>query len=718
MCCRSASKKRNWRVVTQTQDTWVSSESLPEKRQIEEDPRTSAVESPSAKRRRTLSAEAKDDNSHINVDQFKAACAKWLSRDTALLVSACISARERRKDFKDTQLALELFLMAPRAYQFYRPLCQLPSVRQLQKHICSWDLQPGLNDNVMNALRLKLKSLPPVKRRCCLCANETRLRPHLFYNLSRDRIVGFYNTGSEKRRSLARKALVLVVRSLAGDWEQPVAYYFQDGTYHTNVTKNLIFQAVIALRGIGANVHALVTSTAPTFLRLSRQLGITTEHPSFLVNDESVVYIFDVPRLMRTTKNVFTRHELRFRDQRASWADVELFFRRDSQARLPLVPELSLDRFEPEKCRNMETEHSVRILNGSVAAGLSAHITSGELPLKAIGTMQFVLYFSRLYNILNTSASTNTNTRESTQAFTGSAQEMCSLQRALEFLRSIRVIDANGACIKSIKCFEYWQITINAVIQLWSVLKDHLPSLYTKRLNQESAEECVFCFLKRQGGNRAQLTPIRFASAFKDLVGQHLVERVLDEDDLVVNVRGMLQRLASSSSSSSSPPSSSSSFPQAIEASASRQIALNVGAASFRDIDLQLYERNAFKRVCEFLLNECLRAHPDCTVCVAYAAKETVDATSKNASSTFGVFISGLEDVFMRNFEELSAEEDVGARMLRLAQEIKYRPPCPDFPVGLVIKLFLRMRIYFTLLRHNKICRDTESRDSLNVMQL
>jgi len=710
--------------LTQTPDTWAPSNSFSGKRRIEKC--KICVESPTAKRRKTLCADNEDYRT--NVDQFKAACAKLLPRDSALLVSACISTRQRRKsrkDFEDRQLALELFLMASSAYQFYRPLCLLPTMRQLQKHICSWDMQPGLNDNVMSALRLKLKSLPPMKRHCCLCANEMRLRPHLFYNLSRDRIIGFYNTGTEKRRSLARKALVLVARSLAGDWEQPIAYYFQDGACQaTSVARNLIFRAIIGLRGIDVNVHALVTSTAPTFLRLSRQLGISIEHPSFLVNDEKVFYVFDVPRLMRTTRNVFTRYELRFRDQKASWADIELFYRRDSQTRLPLVPELSVDYFEADKCRKTKTEYALRILSRSVAASLSAHIASGDLPLKAIGTMEFVLYFSRLYDILNSCASAKT--KEFDQSFTGNTHEMCFLQHALDFLRSIRVIDTNGVYVKSIKCFDRWQITINAVIQLWNTLKEHLPFLRTRRLNQEGIER-VFCSIRRQCGNRARLTPILFTRAFKNIVSEHLVERS-DEDDFMANARRMLKRIASTSSStsssslsSSSSSSSSSSFLQSNEVSAAAiasQVALDVGATSYRDIDLQLYERSAFKRVCEFLLSECLRAHIGCNVCVAYAVKETVDSTTKNASNTFSMYISGLEDVFMRNFEELSAEEGVGSRMLRLAQQIKYRPPCPDFPVNFLIKLFLRMRIYFTLLRHNKICRGVESRDSLNVVQL
>lgn len=645
-----------------------------------------------------------NEDNHVNVDQFKAACTELLPHNSALLVSACINAKAK-KSFEDRQFALELFFMASEAYRFYRPLYLLPTVRQLWRHIRNWDMPPGLNDNVLNALRLKIKSLPPTERHCSLCVNEMRLKPHLFYNLSRDRIIGFHDTGMEKRRTLARKVFVIMACSLVGDWEQPIAYYFHGGTYRTDVLKNLIFQAIIRLKSINVTVHALTTNTSPTFLRLSQLLGISAEHPSFLVNDERVFYVFDVTRLMRVTRNVFRSHELHFREKRASWTDIELFFRRDSQMRLPLAPKLSVGHLEPNRCQKMETKYAVQIFSSSIAAGLSAHIASGELPLETIGTMEFIHNFDQLFDILNSSASTASNTKEFGQAFTGSMHEMSFLQQILDFLKSIKVVDRNGVYVKSIKCFDRWQITINAIIQLWDVLKEYqLPSLCTKRLNQESIER-VFRSIKRQSGNRVRPTPILFTRAFKNLVSKHFLEHSSGGDS-AVNGRKMLKRIASVSSSSVSS--------RGYEDLPGVQVVLDVTVTNYRD--LRLSERSTFKGVCEFLLNECLRAHINCDVCVAYAAKED-SSFNKDASSSFNLYISSLEDTFMRNFEKLSIDENLGMQLLQLAQQIEYKPPCPDFPVAFLVKLFLRMRIYFTLSRHNKVCKGTE-RSSLNVIQL
>lgn len=706
------SKRKHWNISTQTPEAWIYIDSFLRGKKRMEKPEI-RTDSLVAKRRKTLGAE--NENYHMNIDQFKAACADLLPHNSALLVSACINACEKskaRKNFENRQFALELFFMASDAYRFYRPLCLLPTVRQLWRHIRNWDMPPGLNDNVFNALRSKIKSLPPMERHCSLCVNEMQLRPHLFYNLSRDRIVGFHDTGAEKRRTLARKVLVIMACSLVGDWEQPIAYYFHGGTCRADILKSLIFQAIIKLKNVGATVHVLTTNTSPTFLRLSQLLGISVERPSFLVNDERVFYVFDVIRLMRVTRNVFRSHELRFREKRASWTDIELFFRRDSQMRLPLVPKLSVGHLEPKGCQKIETKYAVQVFSNSIAAGLSAHITSGELPLETIGTMEFIHNFDQLFDILNSSASTKSN-KDFGQAFTGSMHEMSFLQQTLDFLKSIKVVDRNGACVKSIKCFDRWQITINAIIQLWDVLKRYqFSSFCMRRLNQEGIER-VFRSIRRQSGNRVRPTPILFTRAFKNLVSKHFLEHSSGGDS-TVNGRKMLKRMASVSSPSASSPSVSS---LSNEVQSGVQIVLSVAATNYRDIDLRLPERSAFKRVCEFLLNECLRTHINCDVCVAYATKEG-SSSNRDASSSFNLYVSSLEDSFMRNFEKLSIEENLGAQMLQLAQQVEYKPPCPDFPVVLLVKLFLRMRIYFTLSRHNKICKGIEARSSLNVIQL
>jgi len=70
----------------------------------------------------------------------------------------------------------------------------------------------------------------------------------------------------------------------------------------------------------------------------------------------------------------------------------------------------------------------------------------------------------------------------------------------LYFIKSIKVINRNDKNVK-VKCFDGWQITINGIIQLWTIIKDHdFQYLQTRRINQDSIEN-FFDSVRQQGGN-------------------------------------------------------------------------------------------------------------------------------------------------------------------------------------------------------------------------
>lgn len=95
----------------------------------------------------------------------------------------------------------------------------------------------------------------------------------------RDEIIGFKDTGNNKSSIPAKNALVIMARSIAGNWKVPVCFCFVESACSSKVLKNLIFDIIlflmiIKLTNIGAKVHALVTDMRSNFMLLSRELGI------------------------------------------------------------------------------------------------------------------------------------------------------------------------------------------------------------------------------------------------------------------------------------------------------------------------------------------------------------------------------------------------------------------------------------------------------------
>lgn len=90
------------------------------------------------------------------------------------------------------------------------------------------------------------------------------------------------------------------------------------------------------------------------------------------------------------------------------------------------------------------------------------------------------------------------------------------------------------------------------------------------------------------------------------------------------------------------------------------------------------------------------------------------------ASNNFCLYIHKLEEVFVKNFENNCYKKNIGGYLFQLAQTVTFELPCPNFPVVYLIKLFLRMRIYYTLSEHNKSCKDKngKSRKLLNILHV
>lgn len=188
---------------------------------------------------------------------------------TAQIDALTKNKRGRRYDNDFKQFALSLFFSSPRNYKNLVNEFALPSIRSLQSFTQSWNIIPGINDKIFDALEFKLKSLASLDKHCILCLDEMSLKAHLFYNISRDEIIGFEDTGYNKLSKPAKSALVVMARSIAGNWKLPICYCFAETTCRSNVLKDLIFNIIIKLRNCGAIVHALVTDMGSNFIQLS-----------------------------------------------------------------------------------------------------------------------------------------------------------------------------------------------------------------------------------------------------------------------------------------------------------------------------------------------------------------------------------------------------------------------------------------------------------------
>lgn len=87
-----------------------------------------------------------------------------------------------------------------------------------------------MQDNVFELLKIKTDTFQDINKYCVLCIDEMSLKAHLFYNISRDMVIGFENIGclnSENSTLLsACNVAVMMVKGVCESWKQPLSYFF------------------------------------------------------------------------------------------------------------------------------------------------------------------------------------------------------------------------------------------------------------------------------------------------------------------------------------------------------------------------------------------------------------------------------------------------------------------------------------------------------------
>lgn len=127
--------------------------------------------------------------------------------------------------------------------------------------------------------------------------------------------------------------------------------------------------------------------------------------------------------------------------------------------------------------------------------------------------------------------------------------------------------------------------------------------------------------------------------------------------------------------------------------------------------------------MCIKYVNENKTALDDSTLYCSFRAYDNEASNFGNLnipSNNFCSFIHQLEEIFVKNFENNYFQKDIGGYLFKLAQDVTSESPCPNFLKIFLIKLFFRMRIYYTWSEHNnKACKGiSKRRKLLNVSHL
>lgn len=638
---------------------------------------------------------------------------KYLTPEIARFIRAQVNLNKTNKfgrryteEFK--RFALTIYFLGPRCYIYLQSIFLLPSTRSLSSFVEKIKFSAGYNKVLFDILKLKVQHMNSQDRFCTICIDEMSIKTNLFYNYASDEVIGLEDNGSTKSVIPASSAAVLMVCGLKAKWKQPIAYVLSSTGYDANDMKSLLDIIVKELANVGLKVVGLVSDMGSNVLELAEGLGVTQNNSKIILGGQQMFYFFDACHLIKAVRNNLLMNEFAWEDKSTSWKYIELFYGKDKSMMNRLAPKLTKSHLEPTNFEKMKVKLATQVISNTVAASLETYVHLKELPETAMATVELIAKFDKLFDIFN--SSTLSSPKKFNNPFKGDTYQLNFLKEMKIYLQQLKVY--KGLKRIKVKFINCWIISINSLIGLWELLQSEgFSFLFTRKITQDSLEN-FFGRIRQQSGNAINPTPIQFTRAFRKLfILNYIHSKSMNcEKDFGVFLTSLSDFNFQNSNN---------------DLLMDNQIkcdSQNVENFRIEKCDYQekpLPEQNAFKYVAGYLIHQCLKIH-SCPTCEhfsrenddcdesnlfihlkAYDNDEHVFGGLKNPDETFYHFIYILEKIFFLNIEKCITNSPAN-HIFNLYKSIpKFNHPCENFPYVYLMKLFLRLRIYYVMKKSN-----------------
>ena len=615
-------------------------------------------------------------------------------------------------------LAISIFHASGKAYCLLSKLFILPSKSSLNRYISRMPDKTGISQGSLKIIEKKVMQMNLQDRECTLCMDEISLKTNLFYSVPSDKIIGLEDFGSYRTNEVATSAFVLLIRSISGNWKQPLGYYLVNGGCPSDIMEDIVKEAIDKLECIGLNIVVVMSDQGSNFYSLATRLEVTPEKPWFVHNGRKIFLMFDPPHLIKSVRNNLIKYSFRFGEHVASWEDIEAVYSRDSALPIRSVPKLTEKHIRPNNFNKMKVKLATQVLSHTVAATICTYVSVGALPSSAMGTAEFIEKFDSTFDCVNSSSLQSTKVLKC--ALSDQTKHQDFMKEAIGFIKGLKVVNGNEEVTGRIKCLKGWVMTLNAILLIWEHLKKtrDFKFLLTRRLNTDPIEN-FFGTIRQQGGNSDNPTPSQFTSAFRKLFFSSFLTSsegncAADFDKLLANFEKKPK---------AKPLVTKPNMPQTLQ----------IGPTDYRDecnVNSDIVKDNATAYVAGYLIHKSQKIH-SCPTCRNAIQCDDLDDNRKRfcffkafdqAETTFGGlhaptndfldYIMKLEDVFFENFSIYTKSLTVGKDILMLLNKIPLPFKCCDeFPLEFIRKLFLRLRIYYSLKFANRELSSTKKKN-------
>ena len=448
------------------------------------------------------------------------ACAEFIATQLS-----CVQRKKKgvRWGENDKATALSLFHSSPKAYRLLKGIFVLPSVSTLRRCMRQVSVYPGFNENILQALKLQVSSMPSTSSLCAIVFDEMSIKESVNYNKERDEVEGLEDFGSGgKSQYIANHATVFLVRGLIAKWKQPLGYFLSSGPIESNMLHSLMLECIDKAEQIGLKVKVVLGDQGSNNRKLfNKCCNVTESEPFFLHNGKKIFALHDPPHLLKNIRNNFKKSGFVIDGTDISWHFVEQFYEFDKKNFVRMAWKLKKRHIVVPPFANLSVKLAAQVLSHSVAAGMSTLVQLGVLPTCAKETAVFIERFDCLFNVFNSGRLKSSSRMRHAMREKSSHHDF--LLQTLAWLDTVQTPSS-----RSLPCLSGWKMAIRCLLDLFEDLHTNhgIDFLLTNRLNQDCVEN-LFSVIRGKGGHRDNPT----AEQFRHALRQVMVDRFFVQSD-------------------------------------------------------------------------------------------------------------------------------------------------------------------------------------------
>lgn len=438
-----------------------------------------------------------------------------------MITMQCFHQKKTAWTTAEKQLALSLFYKSPSNYKFLMKKLgfSLPSLSTIQSWLKVNNMRTGVENVLINKLKLKVESMTIDEKQCVLMFDEISLKKNLKYNHFYDVIEGYEDFGSFGRNPLiANQGLLFYLRGLLYNWKLPFCYYISSGPTKGDMLAKIIKQVVTKLHSIGLQPRILVCDQGANNRNAFSILGSNKVNHQIKINGRCIYTCFDPPHLLKSLRNNFMNEKVQISisGKKVRWYDVLQTYKVDQVSTTTrAMPKLTDKHIHPTNFEKMRVKYAAQIFSHTVSAAILTALATKQLTSEtAVNTAHFVKEINNIFDCLNSRVVKDSNCYKSALSVFRDIPKK-TLQNSLTYFESIRVYE-NEKLRNNIYCIEGFSWTIRAVLCLWEDLKlENKKYLLTSRISQDPVEN-AFSVIRQRGGYNPQPTVQQFRLALQN----------------------------------------------------------------------------------------------------------------------------------------------------------------------------------------------------------